>query len=66
MWIVHGDCDVTVPYLHSERLAAKLREKLGEDAVSYHLISGMGHASDPLYSDKLLGQLKNYLDETLQ
>ena len=33
---------------------------------SYHLISGMGHASDPLYSDKLLGQLKNYLDETLQ
>lgn len=63
MWIVHGDCDITVPYLHSERLAAELTEKLGSGAVSYHLIPGMGHASDPLYSDELLGQLKDYLDQ---
>lgn len=65
MWIVHGDCDITVPYLHSERLAEKLAQKLGEGEVSYHLIPGMGHASDPLYSDELLGRLKEYLDEKL-
>lgn len=65
MWIVHGDCDITVPYLHSERLAAQLREKLGDGAVSYHLVPGMGHASDPLYSDELLGRLKDYLDQTM-
>lgn len=66
MWIIHGDCDITVPYLHSERLAAKLAQKLGTGAVSYHLIPGMGHASDPLYSDELLGQLKDYLDQMLE
>lgn len=66
MWIIHGDCDITVPYLHSERLTNALTQKLGEGAVSYHLIPGMGHANDPLYSDELLGQLKDYLDERLQ
>jgi len=65
IWIVHGDSDLTVPYLQSERLAAELRERLGDGAVSYHLIPGMGHASDPLYSDELLGQLKDYLDQTM-
>lgn len=62
MWIVHGDCDITVPYLHSQRLAEKLEQKLGADAVSYHLIPGMGHASDPLYSNELLGELEGFLE----
>ena len=64
-WIVHGDCDITVPYLHSERLAAALSEKLGRDAVCYRLIPGMGHASDPLYSDELLGALREFLDRAM-
>ena len=64
-WIVHGDCDITVPYLHSERLAATLSEKLGRDAVCYRLIPGMGHASDLLYSDESLGALREFLDRAM-
>ncbi len=65
VWIVHGDCDITVPYLHSERLSKILSEKISPDAVKYHLIPGMGHASDPLYSERLLSELKSFLDEAL-
>ena len=65
VWIVHGDCDITVPYLHSERLAAVLSEKPGITAVCYKLIPGMGHAADPLYSDELLGELREFLDRTM-
>lgn len=64
-WIVHGDCDITVPWLHSERLKAALRAKLGSDSVSYHLVPGLGHASDGLYSDELLGELKAWMDARL-
>lgn len=65
VWIVHGDCDITVPYLHSERLAEALSEKLGDESVRYHLVPGQGHATDPLYSDQLLGELKDFLDEVM-
>lgn len=63
-WIVHGDCDITVPYLHSQRLNDALVQKLGGDSVVYTLVPGMGHASDPLYSDDLLGALDTWLQET--
>ena len=65
-WILHGDCDITVPYLHSERLAAALSGKLGREAVRYRLIPGMGHASDPLYSGELLGELRDFLDRAMR
>ncbi|MDO5107469.1 MAG: alpha/beta hydrolase [Coriobacteriaceae bacterium] len=65
VWIIHGDADITVPYLHSTRLAEHLSQKLGEDAVSLTLVPGMGHASDPLYSDEVLEGLESYLDERL-
>ena len=64
-WIVHGDCDITVPYLHSERLNAALQEKLGADNVRYNLVPGMGHASDPLFSPEVLDPLKAWLDGVL-
>lgn len=64
-WIVHGDADITVPYLQSVNLTAKLAEEYGEDAVSFQLVSGMGHASDPLYSDDMLAKLKEYLERNL-
>ena len=66
VWIVHGDCDITVPYLHSERLRNALADKPGVDQVSYHLIPGMGHASDPLYSDELLTELDGFLQEQIR
>ena len=64
-WIIHGDCDITVPYLHSERLNARLEEKLGAENVSYRLIPDMGHASDGLYTDKLLGELDAWMKPRL-
>ncbi len=64
-WIVHGDADITVPYLQSERLYEYLSGLQGSEHVSYHLVPGMGHASDPLYSDEILGELKAFLDERL-
>lgn len=64
-YIVHGDCDITVPYLHSERLYEALRGKLGDDSTVFHLVPGMGHAADSLYSDEMLADLKHYLDEKL-
>ena len=63
--IVHGDCDITVPYLHSERLYEHLCEKLEADNTVFHLVPDMGHAVDGLYTDAMLTELKNYLDEKL-
>ena len=65
VWIVHGDCDITVPYLQSERLCDRLTDILGPDRVTYRLIPNMGHASDPLYSDEELGLLEEYLKSRL-
>ncbi len=65
VWIVHGDCDITVPYTQSEKLYEFLSGLQGSEYVSYHLVPGMGHASDPLYSDEMLGELKEYMDERL-
>ena len=65
VWIIHGDADITVPVLHSERLYDHLVKKLGEDAVELHVAPGMGHASDPLYSDEVLAEIEEYLGEHL-
>ena len=65
-WIIHGDCDITVPYLESERFAEAMSEKWGADHVLYKLVPGMGHASDPLYSEEILGELDQYMREHLK
>lgn len=65
VWIIHGDCDITVPYLQSARLYDRLTGLLGADRVTYRLIPNMGHASDPLYSDEELGLLEEYLRDKL-
>lgn len=65
VWVVHGDCDITVPYLQSERLQARLTDVLGSDRVVFRLIPDMGHASDPLYADAELEGLEDYLNDKL-
>ena len=65
VWIIHGDCDLTIPYLQSERLNDRLTEMLGADLVSYRLVPDMGHASDPLYSEEELGLLEEFLKDKL-
>ena len=65
VWIIHGDCDITVPYLQSERLNDRLVDLLGTNRVTYLLVPNMGHGSDPLYSDEQLGLLEAYLRDKL-
>ncbi|MBR1813614.1 MAG: alpha/beta hydrolase [Lachnospiraceae bacterium] len=64
-WIIHGDCDMTVPYPQSDRLNKKLVDILGPDRVTYRLIPNMGHASDPLYSEEILADIEGFLKEHL-
>lgn len=65
VWIVHGDCDITVPCPQSDRLCDKLMGILGADRVTFRRIPDMGHASDPLYSNEELGLLETYLRNKL-
>ena len=64
VWIVHGDCDITVPYVESERIAEAFRQQSAK-AVELQIIPGMGHASDPLYADELLAPLADFMREQL-
>ena len=61
-YIIHGDADITVPYLQSARLAECLEEKLGVGRVQFLLYPRMGHAGDSLYSDEVLDGLKEFMD----
>ena len=64
-WISHGDCDITVPILQSERLYYTLKTLLPEESVVYRVVEGSGHAGDIMYTDEELSRVKNYLDENL-
>lgn len=61
--IHHGDADITVPYIQSERLADSLTYKLGAENVTYKLISGYKHGDDKFYTKEELGKIKVYLDQ---
>jgi hypothetical protein len=65
-WIIHGDCDITVPYLQSEKLYRRLTELMYPENVTYRLVPDMGHASDPLYSDSELALLEQFLDDRMK
>lgn len=52
--ILHGDADITVPYLQSANFAELMKEKIGEEKVTYKLFPNYGHASDGFYSDETL------------
>lgn len=61
-WIAHGDCDITVPILQSERLCDTLKELIGEENVYYNIVRGSGHAGDIMYTDEELSRIKSFLD----
>lgn len=63
--IWHGDADITVPFLESERFAAFCKGVMGKEDVTYKLFPGYGHASDGFYTDLNLAELKDFLDENL-
>ena len=49
--ILHGDADITVPYLQSEHFANLTKELMGEQKVVYRLFHNYGHAVDGFYTD---------------
>ena len=74
--IIHGDCDITVPYLQSQRLYEELAgpdsagSAGGEDAAGkaareerykFLLVPGEGHATDMLYCDEILAQIEAFI-----
>lgn len=48
--VLHGDADITVPYLQSVNFAQLMTEKLGENMVSCRIFPGYGHGADGFYS----------------
>ena len=63
--IYHGDCDITVPYYQSVRLYEHVGEKIDADKLEYELMPGMGHASDPMYSEEQLAKVEEFLKKVL-
>lgn len=59
--VVHGDCDITVPYLQSQRLYDHLVRIIGEDRTKFLLVHGEGHATDMLYSDDVLARVDAFI-----
>ncbi len=59
--IVHGDCDITVPYLQSTRLAELVESLPGGERTKLLLVPGEGHATDMLYSEEILGQVDQFI-----
>lgn len=64
-WIAHGDCDITVPILQSQRLYETLKELIGDNHVELRIIEGAGHAGDIMYTDEELSKIRSFLDENL-
>ena len=64
-WIAHGDCDLTVPLMQSQRFYDTLINIIGENNVTFNIVKDAGHAGDIMYSDEELFRIKEYLDTNL-
>ncbi len=62
-WIAHGDCDITVPILQSQRFYDLVIGLMGEDAAEFHIIENAGHAGDIMYSEEELEKIRDYIRE---
>lgn len=60
--ILHGDADITVPWTQSQRLCDILREKLGEDRVTFEIVHNAKHADEDMYSDEALSRVAAWLE----
>jgi acetyl esterase/lipase len=61
--ILHGDADITVPYLQSEEFYELTSKLLGNDKVNYRLFRNYGHAADGFYSEDTIGWiLEQFVD----
>ena len=64
--IWHGDADITVPSSQSSNLYELLLDVVGEDRVEFSYIRNAKHGAERMYTDELLGKLKEYLDGALE
>ena len=60
--IIHGDCDITVPILQSERLYERAKNAAGAEKVEFWVIPDQGHATDMLYEESLLEKVKGFIE----
>ena len=65
IWIAHGDCDITVPILQSERFYELCKALCGEKNVTLHIVKDAGHAGDIMFTEEELSQIADYLRENL-
>lgn len=61
-FIEHGDADVNVPYVQSERLYDALSEKYGAEKVTLKILKGAVHEDDAFYTEENLGEIIRFLD----
>ena len=61
VFILHGDCDVLVPYLQSLDAYDRLKQALGEEHVELRLVPHAGHAADMLYDPTILAEVEAFL-----
>lgn len=64
-FIAHGTTDSLVPYQQSVDFANALSSVLGEEKVEFVSIEGAEHASEPFFTDEVLGQACDFLDAHL-
>ncbi len=62
VYISHGDSDLTVPVLQSERLYALLQSQIGKDRVTYNLAEKAGHAGESMFSESELSKVLEYMN----
>jgi acetyl esterase/lipase len=60
--ILHGDADITVPYLQSEEFYELACKLLGSDKVTYRLFHNYGHAADGFYSEDTIDWILEQFD----
>jgi ankyrin repeat protein/dienelactone hydrolase len=62
--LIHGDQDPQVPINQSRELAGKYKEF--ELPVRFEVVHGGAHGGSEFYDDKLLGVVRNFLEDSLR
>ena len=65
VYIIHGLADITVPYAQSVNLAEALRQRYGEENVTFRLVDGFIHGDDRLYADEQLQEVAQFIENAL-
>ncbi len=61
--ILHGDADITVPRTQSQHLSEIIRERAGENRVTFEIIPNAKHADEDMYSAETLEKVLSWLEE---